>query len=156
MSQNAPLQDDLSNWQASGPGPHLHTVDGADYSARFSAEAVESLGAKWNEIEITKHGTVPPLNEWAEQIATNARGLREPLKVIEVDGTENVATLRSAEPTVRGNVAEYYEVKLEEGNSATVNRYQADRDAGTPRTSVPFALTHEATAGLVDAIVGGG
>jgi hypothetical protein len=154
MSQNAPLQDDLSNWQATGPGPHLHTVDGAGYQARFSAEAVESLGAKWNEIEITKHGAVPPLNEWAEQIATNARGLREPLKVIEVDGNENVATLRSAEPTVRGTVAEYYEVKLEEGNSATVNRYQADRETGTPRTSVPFALTHEATAGLVDAIVG--
>jgi hypothetical protein len=154
MSPSAPLQNDLSNWQASGSGPHLHTVDGEGYRARFSAEAVESLGAKWNEIEVVKQGTTPPLHEWAEQVATNAKGLREPLKVIEVDGTEQVATLRSAEPTVRGSVAEYYEVKLDDGNTATVNRYQADRDAGTPRTQVPFALTHEATAGLVEAIVG--
>ena len=81
-------------------------------------------------------------------------GLLERLKVHEVDETANTALLRSDTPTVKNDVAGYYEVVLTGTEKASVARYAADKAAGTKRQRVPFALTHEATAKLADDIVG--
>jgi len=122
-------------------------------SVRFSANTVESVGAKYHAIDVTRTDA-PAVGEWAAQIASRAQGLREPLKVVEVDTTESVATLRSAQPTTRSSTTGYYELVLSDGSEAQLQRYEVERDLGSPRVAVPFALTHEATAEFVETIFG--
>ena len=158
MTLGETLHKSLSDWPANTDGPHEATAAAAGWSARVKAAAIDSVGARIQELELTRTAPAPDgatLSGWADGVAKRASGgLLERLKVHEVDGTENRAVLRSDAPTVKGDVAGYYEVVLTGTERATVNRYQADRAAGTRREQVPFALTHEATAKLADDIAG--
>ena len=57
-------------------------------------------------------GDAAALRAWADRIAGRARGLLEPLKVIEVDAERDEAILRSDTPAAQGEDRFYYEVHL--------------------------------------------
>jgi hypothetical protein len=92
---------------------------------------------------------VADLKARAEEVAGRVTGLLEPLRLVEVDASRQTAQLRSKEPARRGDDALYYELLLRGDGSATLHRYQANRQ--TPgRAETPFALTHDALGKLVD------
>jgi hypothetical protein len=157
MTLGETLHKSLSDWPAHTDGPHERTATAGGWTATVKAAAVDTVGAKLHELELTRTAPAPEgttLGGWAEGVAKRASGLLERLKVHEVDATHNQAVLRSDGPTVKADVAGYYEVVLTGTDKATVNRYQADRAAGTKREPVPFALTHETVAKLADDIAG--
>jgi hypothetical protein len=137
------------------PGPGTHTVPADTARVQLDAAKLDDIAGVYKGVTVTG-ATLPDggVRAWADGVAGRVRGLLEPLKVIEVDTTRDAAVLRSDEPAVSGGVAKYYEVNLDGTGTATVNRYQADRDAGTRREPVGFALTHEVTGRLVDDILG--
>jgi hypothetical protein len=157
MTLGETLHKSLSDWPANTDGPHERTASADGWTARVNAAAIDSVGSRLNELELTRTGDAPEgttLGGWADGVAKRASGLLERLKVHEVDATHDRAVLRSDGPTVKGDVAGYYEVVLGGTTQATVNRYSADRAAGTKREQVPFTLTHEAVAKLADDIAG--
>jgi hypothetical protein len=80
-------------------------------------------------------------------------GLLEPLKLLEVDETQQEALLRSNTPTKKGEQLAYYEVHLFGTHRATVRRFQA-RHGESGREQVAYALTHEVLAKLAGDITG--
>ena len=144
---------DLPPHAGPAPAPHAVPLDGG-VTVELSAKRLDTIAAEHQQIRVTRPAGAESVGEWAGAIAARVRGLREDLKVIEVDATIDQAILRSEEPAARGGVRSYYEVHLKGNDTATVARYQADRDAGTPREAVGFPLTHEVTAQLVSDIVG--
>src|SRR5262249_16952082 len=88
------------------------------------------------------------LSDWAQQVAERVTGLREPLRVVEVDPLRNEALLRSNEPTQRNEDLFYYELRLRGTAEALLQRYRGSHQKGK-REQIPFALTHEAAAKLV-------
>ena len=157
MTLGETLHKSLSDWPANTDGPHERTASAGGWTAAVSAETVDTVGARLNRLDLTRTDPAPDgltLGGWAEGVAKRASGLLERLKVHEVDATHDTAVLRSDAPTVKGDVAGYYEVVLTGTEKASVSRYQADRAAGTPREQVPFTLTHEALGKLADDIAG--
>ncbi len=134
------------------PGPHALTTAGGA-AVTLDAERFDTIAGVYRGVTVAGP-PVESVGAWAAGVAGRVRGLLEDLKVIEVDTTRDAAVLRSAEPAVSGGVRRYYEVQLDGNGTASVNRYQADRDAGTPREAIGFALTHEVTARLVEDILG--
>jgi hypothetical protein len=157
MTLGETLHKSLSEWPANTDGPHECTTAANGWTAHVNATAIDSVGTRMNELELIRTGNAPDeltLGSWASGVAKRSSGLLERLKVYEVDATHDRAILRSDAPTVKGDVAGYYEVVLAGTNRATVNRYAADLAAGTKREAVPFNLTHEAVAKLTDDITG--
>jgi hypothetical protein len=157
MTLGETLHKSLSDWPANTDGPHERTASADGWTARVKAASIDTVGSRLHELELTRTDPAPEgttLGGWANSVAKRASGLLERLKVHEVDTTHDTAVLRSDEPTVKGDVAGYYEVVLTGTQKATVNRYTADRAAGTKREPVPFTLTHESLAKLADDIAG--
>ncbi len=157
MTLGETLHKSLSDWPANTDGPHERTATADGWTAKVKAAAIDSVGSRLHELELTRTAPAPDgasVGGWADGVAKRVSGLLERLKVHEVDATHDRAVLRSDGPTVKGDVAGYYEVVLTGTDRATVNRYQADRAAGTKREQVPFTLTHETTAKLADDIAG--
>ena len=157
MTLGEALHKSLSEWPANTDGPHERTATSDGWTARANAATIDTVGARLNGVELTRTGDAPEgltVGGWAEGVAKRASGLLERLKVYEVDTTHDRAVLRSDGPSVKNDTVDYYEVVLGGTNTATVNRYRADRAAGTKREQVPFTLTHEAVAKLADDIAG--
>ena len=141
-----------------GTGRHslCHTDPDAGWAVSVSADRNDSVGTLAWELAATRTGAAPSdltQRQWADRIADRATGLLEPLKVLEVDATENEAVLRSDGPAVNGDAVKYYEVRLHGTDRATVRRYEASKTT-SGRTQVPFAVTHEAAAKLAGDICG--
>jgi hypothetical protein len=112
------------------------------------------VGAVYHSLEIVRLGAPPAgatAGTWAKEIAQHAKGLMEPLKVLEVDADDNKALIRSDKPTMKGAQAHYYEAVVTGTDKAEFKRYKMEPASETPRESIPFALTHEAAAGIVRA-----
>lgn len=156
MTLGETLHRSLSEWAAAPDGGERSAVGGG-WAATVSAEKVDTLGARLTRLDLTRTAPAPDgttLSGWANGVAERTTGLLESLKVYEVDASHDTAVLRSDGPTVKGDVAEYYEVVLTGTDKASVARYSADRAAGTPRRQVPFTLTHESIAKLADDVAG--
>ena len=144
----------LADWRPAAPGDAL-TVAGDDgaWTCVATAEAVERLAADWHAIDVKpaapRDGDLAPR---AAAVAGRAKGLLEPLKLIEVDAGRGVAMLRSDEPARDGGDVSYYEVLLHAGGAAGVRRYAATPAASNARRAVTFALTHEVLARLLAAL----
>ncbi len=152
------LRAKLADWTPAGPGRHSlsHTDPDAGWAVSVSADRTDTVGCLAWEIGATRTGSTPASvtqREWADRIAARATGLLEPLKVLEVDPTEDEAILRSDGPAVSGDSVKYYEVRLSGTDRATVRRYEASKSS-SGRTQVPFAVTHEALAKLTGDICG--
>ena len=153
------LQPKLSDWQPSGGGRHTWTEALPDrgWTVHLATDRNDSLSALVWELTLDRTGDAPAgltLRAWADGIAARVSGLMEGLKVLEVDETANEALLRSDDPSRKGGVAFFYEVRLAGLARATVRRFKADTAAATRREQIAFAVTHEVLAKLVGDIAG--
>lgn len=151
------LQNQLSRWQPSD-GASEFTTDFGDWTVRIDAEQTDRIGCLVRELSVTRSAVgVAPIvvGPWARNVAANAVGLLEPLRVIEVDGERNEAILRSDSPARTGDRAAYYEAILDGRGVGRLRRYVADVKAGTPRDAMPFALTRETIAKVTMATIDG-
>ena len=145
----------LADWRPAGEGRHAVAIGVPDHgwTVHLSAERVDTLGSLLAEVEVTRD--VPVADE-AAALETHARraagrvaGLLEPLRFVEIDRVRNVALLRSDAPATKGDALSYYEVRFQGRNRVTLGRFQAAKGTGQ-RKPVPFTLTHEALAKIVD------
>lgn len=152
------LRAKLADWAPAGPGRHAlsHTDPDAGWAVAVAADRNDSIGCLAWEVSATRTGAAPAgfsQRQWADRIAARATGLLEPLKVLEVDTTQDEAVLRSNSPSVAGDAVKYYEVRLHGTDRATVRRYEASKTQ-SGRTQTPYAVTHEALAKLAGDICG--
>jgi hypothetical protein len=152
------IAESLAAWQPYGSGRHSwsHALPAQGWDVTLSADKADSVGCVAWELTVARADTAPAgltTRAWADRIASQVTGLLEPLKVIEVDEAGSEAILRSTGPSKKGSVVGYYEVALSGTARAAVRRYQADTKAGTPRTQVGFALTHEVLAKLIEDLI---
>src|SRR4051812_40716351 len=101
------LRAKLADWTPTGPGRHSlsHTDPDAGWAVAVSADRSDSVGLLAWEIGAARTGSAPDgqtQRQWADRVAERATGLLEPLKVLEVDATEDEAVLRSDGPAVSG------------------------------------------------------
>lgn len=146
----------LGEWQPEGAGRHSWSSDEAGWNVHLAADKADSLSCLVWELTLSRTSEAPKdltLKAWAEGIASRAGGLREPLKVYEIDAVANEAVLRSDEPHARGEALAYYEVKLHGLTRAVVRRFSANKTKAG-REQVAFALTHEVLAHLAEDIAG--
>lgn len=144
----------LSEWQPAGGGRHSWSTDESGWNIHLAADRADSLSCLVWELTLTRTADAPAnlnLKSWAEGVASRVEGLREDLKVYEIDSDE--AVLRSTEPNAKGEALAYYEVKLHGVLRAVVRRFAASK-AKTGREQVAFALTHEVLAQLAEGIAG--
>jgi hypothetical protein len=153
------LQERLASWKPSGEGRHSwsETYAPTGWNVHLTADHNDVVASLVWELTLTRVADAPAgltLKGWAGQIAGRVSGLMEDLKLIEVDDARQEAVLRSHEPTRKGDLALYYEVRLYGLTRAVVRRFRADTAAGTRREQVSFPLTHEALAKLAGDIAG--
>lgn len=154
MTLDETLLQRLAEWRPLGEGKHTLTipVEEAGWTVSLTADRCDELSSRLWELQVIR--TSAPvagerdLSGWAHQVAQRVVGLREPLRVVEIDTGRGEALLRSAEPSQRGSLRSYYEVLLRGGREALVRRYQAD-DLDGKRSQIAFALTHEVLAEFV-------
>ena len=138
------------------PGRHLVTVSdeaSLGWSATLTVDRADVVGCVIWELAVQCRAAeawdANALTARSQRIGQSVTGLLEPLKLIEVDALRREALLRSDAPMQRGGDLFYYEAKLQPHNSISLRRFRASHDAGK-REQVPFTLTHEAIAKLVD------
>src|SRR4051812_41708398 len=104
------LQEKLASWKPSGDGRHSwrENFPDAGWTVHLAADHNDVVGSLVWELTLTRDAAAPAgltLKAWAERIAATASGLREDLKLIEVDDARPEAVLRSDSPTKRGEAA---------------------------------------------------
>jgi hypothetical protein len=126
------------------------------WNVTLRPQASDALSASLWDVTVERETPAAgsDVRAWAERISSRVTGLLEPLKVLEVDPDGQVAVLRSTSPTPRDPGLHYNEVELHGTNRATVRRYRGFHEAGRKREQIPFAVTHEALAKLIDDITG--
>jgi hypothetical protein len=125
------------------------------WSLHLTLDRQDELGCLVWELTLVRTGTAPAevtLRSWADDIARNAAGLLEPLKVIEIDEQRNEALLRSDTPTLRKGKLCYHELLVQGTRTALLRRYQALADGTGKREQVAFAITNDGVAKLVDGL----
>jgi hypothetical protein len=121
------------------------------WSVRLTVERHDPLGCLLWELSLHRDNAVAGAQkEWGERLVQRITGLLEPLKLHEVDAPRQLAYLRSAAPTGRGEALQYYEVALHGLNELYLRRYQGFHEAGKKREQIAFALTYEGLAKLLD------
>jgi hypothetical protein len=124
------------------------------WTVALTVDRADVVGCVVWEMVMRREGAEPwnalALKAQSERIAESVTGLLEPLKLLEVDHVRLEALLRSDGPTRRGEDVFFYEVKLHAGNIITLRRFHASTAPGMQRDQVPFTLTHEAIACIVD------
>ena len=152
MTLDETLLRKLADWRPDTTRQTL-TVSAADsgWAIELTADRVETLGTRLWEVGLRRTApaaTPVPLAEQAARIAARVTGLLEPLRLVEVDATRDVAQLRSTSPAARGEELAYYEVVRHGDGTTQLRRYQHGQATGK-RQQVPFTLTNEALAKLV-------
>ena len=145
------LPQNLSDLPAGGATSHEIAAD--DWNAELNLDRTDGLASVVRSLKVTRQTPSPAgatLAGWGDHVAERVHGLLEDVRVIEVDSTIDRAILRSETPAVQGGRRSYYEIELHGTDAATVQRFTADRDAGTPRQTTGFTLTHEVLGRLVD------
>jgi hypothetical protein len=151
------IQKSLSEYRPAGAGRQTFAQNLPEWTLTASFDKIETLGGLVWEMELDRTGEAAKgttLRTWAERSAERVSGLLESLKVYEIDEAHGFAILRSDEPTARGTARTYTEVILKDTAKATVRRYQADTTPGSKRSQIPFAITHESLAKLVEDLAG--
>ena len=122
------------------------------WQATASTAHRDKVGAEINELTVERKDPGPGgVKAWADNFANRSRGLLEPLKVHEVDAARGEALVRSTPPAKEDGRTDYYEVKLQGTQKASVKRY---RNEDGKRQDIPFALTHDSVGRLVDDLTG--
>jgi hypothetical protein len=127
---------------------------GSGWNLQIDIERIESLGGSYPSLTLANEASSgKSLASWANDIVSKSIGLREPLKVLEIDTNRNRALLRSAVPSVRKDEVSYYELILNGSNEANLKRYAFERNQDRKRSAVPMVLTHEVLENFVSAII---
>jgi len=153
------LQPRLDGWAPSGRGRHSWTeaFPEAGWTIHLAADKNDSLSTLVWEMTLVRRNDAPAnftLKAWADGIAARVSGLREDVRVIEIDDIANEALLRSDDPTRKGELASYYELRLTGLTQAVLRRFQANTTTHARREQVPFAVTHEVLADVASQIAG--
>jgi hypothetical protein len=122
------------------------------WTVALTADRCDSLSCQLWEITLQRPAPAekPDLKAWAAQCAESLRGLPDTLAVLEVDTLRREALLRSEKPFARDEQVLYFEAHLHGTMSLTVRRFQARTQTTAKREQVPFVLSHEMIAGLVE------
>jgi hypothetical protein len=153
------LLEKLSEWRPVEEGRPVANFPLPDHgwTIHLDAERVDTVGCVLNEAAAVRDNPVPDdamrLEAHARQAATRTTGLLEPLRLVEVDRTQNVAILRSETPKTKGDDVRYYEVRFNGLNRVSVKRYMAAKKSPAKREALTFALTHEALAHVIEDLV---
>jgi len=153
------LQPKLSEWTPAGDGRADLTLkfDNDRWVVSLSADKVDTLGCLLSEVIVASTAETvmsnADLRSRAESAAKRVTGLMEPLRFLELDEQRGEAMLRSESPTRRSTALAYYEVLMTTHGRIDLRRYQRADDASA-RQQVPFALTHEAIAKVINDLVG--
>ena len=154
------LLEKLADWRPAGEGRHSASIALPDHgwTVGLTADRTDSVGCRLTQVDATRNNPVAPdddmaLEAHARKAAGRVTGLLEPLRVVEVDRGRHVALLRSDAPPSKGDSVQYYEVQFTGQNRVTVERFKANKSGPAGREAIPFTLTHEALAKLVDDLV---
>src|SRR5688572_3204440 len=125
------LQEKLASWKPSGEGRHSwsEAFPASGWTVHLAADHNDVVGCLAWELTLARTGPAPDgltLKGWAAGIADRVSGLMEDVKLIEADDDRREAILRSDDPTRKGGLAYYYEVRLYGLTRATVRRYAAN------------------------------
>jgi hypothetical protein len=155
------LQQKLSEWQPTDRGKPSWIDSSVEtgWTIQLTADRVETLGCQIWELSLTAKEcpwtTASALQTQAEAIAAKVNGLREGLKVIEVDSIRMEALLRSDKPAKRTEKVGYYELRLIAAqNRIVLKRFDAAPGLNNKREQVGFALTYEVIAKLIADLIG--
>jgi hypothetical protein len=114
---------------------------------------VWEMGARRTLAPAAADGTL--LAASAERLAQTVSGLREGLKVVEIDLTRGEVLLRSEVPQQADGEVFYHEAVLKGLLEVVLRRYQAPTRARKRRQQIPFAVTHEVLAKLAGDLTAG-
>lgn len=159
MSLAETLLPKLDDWRPAGEGRHAVSLALPEFgwAVGLTADRADSVGCRLTHLEVTRTAPVAEdadaLEAQARRAAGRVTGLLEPLRLVEIDHGRHVALLRSEAPAAKGEKVQYYEVKFTGRNRVTVERFKANTVGRAGREAIPFALTHEALAKLVDDLV---
>jgi hypothetical protein len=159
MSLAEALLPKLADWRPAGEGRQSVRIALPDqgWTVGLTADRADSVGCRLTRIEADRTARLAnddtALDAHARRAAGRVTGLLEPLRLVEVDRGQHVALLRSDAPAAKGESVQYYEVKFTGRNLVTVERFKASKVGPAGRESVPFSLTHEVLAKLVDDLV---
>jgi hypothetical protein len=149
----------LADWRPAGEGRHSVSIALPEHgwAVGLTADRADSVGCRLTQLEATGAEPVAEddaaLEAHARRAAGRVTGLLEPLRLVEIDRGRHVALLRSDAPATKGDALQYYEVQFAGRNRVTVERFKANKSGPGGREAVPFALTHEAIAKVVDDLV---
>jgi hypothetical protein len=143
----------LAEWQPAKRQTIQVTVEATGWTAALTADRCDSLSCQLWEITLQRPAPTekPDLKAWAGRCAEQLRALPGSLVVLEVDTLRQEALLRSEKPFARDEQVLYFEAHLIGTNRLTVRRFQAQTQAASKRQQVPFVLSHEMIAGLLEA-----
>ena len=159
MSLAETLLGKLADWRPAGEGRQSVAIALPEHgwTVGLTADRADSVGCRLTQVEAARAEPVADddaaLEAHARRAAGRVTGLLEPLRLVEIDRGRHVALLRSDAPAARGDAVQYYEVKFAGRNRVTVERFKANKTGPAGREAVPFALTHESLAKLVDDLV---
>ena len=159
MSLAEALLEKLADWRPAGEGRQSVAIALPEHgwTVNLTADRADSVGCRLNEVEANRSEPVAAddaaLEAHARRAAARVTGLLEPLRLVEIDRGRHVALLRSEAPPAKGDSVQYYEVQFAGRNRVTVGRFKASKAGPSGRGAIPFSLTHEALAKLVDDLV---
>ena len=149
----------LADWRPAGEGRHAVAIALPEHgwTVDLTAERVDTVGSRLTEVRASRDTPVPEdaaaLEAHVRRAAGRATGLLEPLRLVEIDRGHHIALLRSDAPANKADAVSYYEVRFQGRNRMTLGRFQATKGSPAQRRAIPFALTHEALAKVVDDLV---
>ena len=142
----------LAEWQPKQRATLQLTDEATGWTVDLTADRCDSLSCQLWEVTLRRpaapEGT--DVAAWAAQCAGNLRGLPDVLAVLEVDSLRREALLRSEKPFARDDAVLYFEAHLYGTTALTVQRFRAQTHTTSRREQVPFVLSHEMLATLVD------
>jgi hypothetical protein len=135
-------------------GSSRNTITHDGWKVVFQPETRGAVGCSLLDVTLDRASGQPvgDTRAWAERVCRKVTGLLEPLKVVEIDAGKQVALLRSAEPTPNETGLDYHEIELHSTAHAVVRRYRGFHEVGKKREQIPFTVTFEALAQLVQGI----
>src|SRR5262245_54551127 len=153
------LLQKLADWRPAGEGRHAVGLSLPEHgwTVRLTADRVDTLSCLLTEVEAERTSPVPDddnlLESHARRAAGRVTGLLEPLRLIEVDRVRHIALIRSESPPQKDGSVHYYEITFRSRNRVKVERFKAAKQSPAKKESIPFVLTHEVLAKLVDDLV---
>ncbi|MCX7664670.1 MAG: hypothetical protein N2112_03905 [Gemmataceae bacterium] len=149
------LQQNLSNWNPQGEGPHEATFPLADsWRIHLVVHKVESLASSIQRLTFVREPQIQGnLSRFATTLTQSLHGWLDKIQVIECDPNLNHAVLRSEITQTQNASIRYYEIRLFGTNQVQLECYVFDRATDSKREQVSFTWTHEMITKLAEEIV---